>query len=116
MSLFKFFKQESKDGRSPEQIIRRIIEYMPDFYVGLQPFKNSVEFVERHELHLAAKSLIELADKTGHYFSEDFWSGLADATALLKMHKESKYCQGQIIRNKERNRMGNIIWLDNYKN
>jgi hypothetical protein len=84
---------------SPEQTMRRLIEYMPEFYKTQRQYINCIDFLEHREWELALDSLIELADETGHYFSEDYWLGLADSAEKMKLSKESSYCRQQIKRN-----------------
>lgn len=84
---------------SPEQTMRRLIEYMPEFYKTHRQYINCVDFLEHREWELALDSLIELADETGHYFSEDYWIGLADSAEKMKLSKKSNYCRQQIKRN-----------------
>lgn len=98
MKLFNFFNRPQK---TPEQIIRRIIDYMPDFYKSHRQFINSVEFLEHNELELALDSLVELADETEHYFSEDFWLGLADSADKMGLSEKANYCRKQIKRNEQ---------------
>jgi hypothetical protein len=84
---------------SPEQTMRRLIEYMPEFYKTQRQYINCIDFLEHREWELALDSLIELADETGHYFSEDYWIGLADSAEKMKLSKKSSYCRQQIKRN-----------------
>ena len=101
MKLFNFIKKQLKTDFSPEQTLRRLVEYMPDFYRTRRQFINCVEFLENREWELALDSLIELADETEHYFSEDFWLGLAEAADKMILTDKSKYCRNQIKRNEE---------------
>lgn len=84
---------------SPEQTLRRLIEYMPEFYKTQRQYINCVDFIEHREWELALDSLIELAEETGHYFSEDYWIGLAVSAEKMKLSKKSNYCRQQIKRN-----------------
>ena len=101
VKLFNFIKRQPKTDFSPEQTLRRLVDYMPDFYRTHRQFINCVEFLENRELELALDSLIELADETEHYFSEDFWLELADAADKMVLTDKSKYCRNQIKRNEE---------------
>ena len=92
VKLFNFIKRQPKTDFSPEQTIRRSVEYMPDFYKTQRQFVNCVEFLENREWELALDSLIELADETGHYFSEQFWLGLADAADKMDLTEKVNYC------------------------
>jgi hypothetical protein len=84
---------------SPEQTIRRMISYMPEFYKTHRQFENCTEFLANGEWGLALESLIELADETEHYFSEDFWKALIEASDKMKLEQSAKYCRQQILRN-----------------
>jgi hypothetical protein len=97
--LFDFIKRKQEMDFSPEQTMRRLIEYMPEFYKTHRQYINCVDFLEHREWELALDSLIELADETGHYFSEDYWIGLADSAEKMKLSKKSNYCRQQIKRN-----------------
>ncbi|TCC89194.1 hypothetical protein EZ428_15950 [Pedobacter frigiditerrae] len=99
LKLFNFIKRQPKTDFSPEQTIRRLVDYMPDFYKTHSQFINCVEFLDNREWELALDSLIELANETEHYFSEDFWLGLADAADKMDLTDEAKYCRKQINRN-----------------
>jgi len=101
VQLFNFIKRQPKTDFSPEQTLRRLVNYMPDFYRTHRQFINCVDFLENREWELALDSLIELAEETEHYFSEDFWLGLADAADKMVLTVKSKYCRNQIKRNEE---------------
>ena len=99
LKLFNFIKQQPETDFSPEQTIRRLVDYMPDFYKTHRRFINCVEFLDNREWELALDSLIELANETEHYFSEDFWLGLADSADKMGLTDKAKYCRKQINRN-----------------
>jgi len=99
VQLFNFKKRKQKVEFSPEQTMRRLIEYMPDYYKTHHQYINSVEFLENREWELVLDSLIALADETGHYFSEDYWNGLADSADNMNLNKKRNYCRQQIRRN-----------------
>lgn len=101
MSLFNSFKRSQKTDITPEQTIRRLIDYMPGFYKSHRQFINAVEFLEHREWGLALDSLVELANETEHYFSEDFWLGLADAADKMQLREQASYCRKQIERNEQ---------------
>lgn len=84
---------------SPEQTIINLVDYMPEFYKTHKEFIDCVEFLENREWELALDSLIELSDETGHYFAEDFWLGLADASKKMNLIEKAIYCRKQIKRN-----------------
>jgi hypothetical protein len=86
---------------SPEQIIKCMVEYMPEFYTAHKQFKDCVEFLKHLELELALKSLINLTVETEHYFSEEFWLALAYAADKMNITSESDYCRQQIQRNEK---------------
>ncbi len=99
MKLFNLFKRKQSIESTPKQIIKRLVEYMPDFYKTDRQFIDCVEFLEYNEWGLALDSLIQLADETGHYFSEDFWVELAKAADSMELKVERDYCRMQIKRN-----------------
>jgi hypothetical protein len=101
VNLFNFIKRQPKTDTSPEQTIKRLVDYMPEFYGTHRQFINCVEFLDNREWELALDSLIELADETEHYFSEDFWLGLADAGDKMDLKDKANYCRKQIKRNEK---------------
>ncbi len=80
---------------SPKKIIKRMIDYIPEFYKNHRQFQNSIEFYGKNEFGLALESLVELADETEHYFSEEFWTELGKAANIMGMDKVSSYCKKQ---------------------
>lgn len=97
--LFNYIKRKPIVKSSPEQTLWRLIDYMPDYYKTQQQYLNCVDFLEHRELELALESLIALADESGHYFSEDYWLGLADSADKINLNKKSNFCRQQIRRN-----------------
>jgi hypothetical protein len=81
--------------------MRRLVDYMPDFYRTHRQFTSCVESLDNRECELALNSLIKLADETGHYFAEDFWFELADAADKIGLTNKSNYCRQQIKRNEK---------------
>lgn len=79
--------------------LRLTQEYVPEFYRSSRHFKSSQEFLNNNELGLALESLIEMADESGHYFSETFWTNLSACAEKMKMTQQAYYCRQQIIRN-----------------
>jgi len=74
---------------------------LPSVYNDHRQLKNSNDFLQQNELGLALDSLIELAEETGHYFSDKFWLDLADAADKMEMNEERDFCRQQ-IRNTEK--------------
>jgi hypothetical protein len=101
VKFFDFIKRHQKTDLKPEQTIRRLVDYMPDFYRTHKQFIDCVEFLEHREWGLALDSLIELANETEHYFSEDFWLGLTDAADKMGLTDKANYCRKQIKRNEK---------------
>ncbi len=101
VKLLKCMKRNDKSNLSPEQTIRRLLDYMPDFYRTHRQFINSTEFLDHREWELALDSLIELTVETEHYFSEHFWLGLADAADKMELSDKAVYCRKQVRRNEK---------------
>jgi len=57
--------------------------------------------LKHNEWGLALDTLIEMADESGHYFSEDFWFDLATCADKMQMTQQAEYCRQQIIKNKK---------------
>jgi hypothetical protein len=87
--------------------MRVLVDDLPEHYKTYQQFKNYIEFLEHNEWGLALESLIELADESGHFFSEDFWLGLSNAAHKMKMKRQANYCRDQS--NKTKQKMSWII-------
>lgn len=91
--------KKSTPIKSPKEIIRHIIDYMPDFYKDQRQFIFCADYFKHKEWELALDSLIELADETGHYFSVDFWNSISIAAYQMDMKNAVKQCEQQILRN-----------------
>ncbi|MEJ7684444.1 MAG: hypothetical protein WKG06_42680 [Segetibacter sp.] len=50
---------------------------------------------------LALETLIEMADESGHYFSEDFWLNLATCADKMQQTQQAEYCRQQILKNEK---------------
>jgi hypothetical protein len=85
--------------RTPEQTVELLLAYMPNFYKTHQQYLNCVEYFEKKEWAIALDSLIELANESGHYFSEDYWLALANAADKMNLPDKAAYCRQQIERN-----------------
>lgn len=99
MKILNFFKRQQITYYSPEQTISRLVDYMPEFYRTHRQFIDCVDFLENREWELALDSLIELADETGHYFSEEFWVELANSADKMNLTDKADCCRKQIKRN-----------------
>ena len=99
-SIFKKRKTELQDLK-PAAILRLTQEFVPEFYKDIEQFKESKEFLENNEWGLALDTLIEMADESGHYFSEDFWLNLAICADKMQMTQQAEYCRQQITRNEK---------------
>lgn len=100
MGLFDFLKIKTTTTLTPEQTMSVLVEDLPEHYKTFRQFKNYIEFLEHNELGLALESLIELANESGHFFSEDFWLGLANSADTMKMKKQVNYCKDQTKKTK----------------
>jgi len=99
MGLFNFIKKKKQESISPEKILQRLVEYMPDEYTEQRQFINCKEYLKANELGLAVDSLIELTSETGHYFSEEFWQELKKAAKEMNMESAVDYSDRQLKRN-----------------
>lgn len=105
MGIFNFFRKKKEVITNvseclPDDIIKRVAEYVPDFYMDSDQYKACLSHIKDNAFEDALKDLIELADKSGHYFSEEFWNELSDAAVKMNMINEAEYCKLQIERNK----------------
>jgi len=101
MSIFSIFKKRKTEPHNlpPAAILRLTQEYVPEFYRNSKHYKDSKEFLAHNEWGLALESLIEMANESGHYFSETFWLNLSTCAGKMQMNKEADYCHQQILRN-----------------
>jgi len=103
MKLFGIFKNTDPKPlkRNPKEELRYLIDYIPDFYKNQRQYKNAIEFLDHHEFSLVLESLIELADETGHYFSEEFWERIAASAKAMNLVELAVYSLNQIERNQQ---------------
>lgn len=103
MKIFSIFKKRKPEPNelTPVAILRLTQEYVPDFYKDNSHFIESKEFLDYNEWGLALESLIEMADESGHYFSEDFWFDLAICADKMQMTEHANFCRKQILKNEE---------------
>jgi hypothetical protein len=96
LKLFNFIQKNQSTDKTPNQIIKNLIDYLPAVYSNHRQLKNSNDFLQQNELGLALDSLLELTEETGHYFSDKYWLDLADAADKMEMNKERDFCRQQI--------------------
>jgi len=103
MNIFSIFKKRKTQPQelTPAAILRLTQEYVPEFYKDTNHFKESKEFLNHNEWGLALESFIEMADESGHFFSEYFWLDLANCADKMQMTQQAEYCRQQIIRNEK---------------
>ena len=86
---------------TPAAILRLTQAYVPEFYKDSEQFKESKEFLDHNEWGLGLESLIEMADESGDYFSEDFWHDLATCADKMQMAQQADYCRQQVIKSEK---------------
>ena len=103
MNIFSIFKKRKTEPQelTPAAILRLTQEYIPELYKDSEHFKESKDFLKHNEWGLALDTLIEMADESGHYFSEDFWLNLAICADKMQLTKQAEYCRQQLIRNEK---------------
>jgi hypothetical protein len=103
MNIFSIFKKRKTEPSelTPAAILRLTQEYVPEFYMDSEKFKESKDFLKHNEWGLALDTLIEMADESGHYFSEDFWFNLATCADKMQMTQQSEFCRQQMVRNEK---------------
>lgn len=90
---------------NPPQIFQRLMDYLPEHHTKSKIYGHIEMHMRTRQWEWALLSLIELADKSGHYFSEEYWLSLADAAKQLGKPDKETYCKAQIARNREELRM-----------
>ena len=93
-------KEQHVSPISPQKQLQYIIDYIPEFYKDERQYISALEFLSYNEWALALESLVELANETGHYFSEDFWNRITDLAGQLNLSESKAHCLEQIQRNK----------------
>jgi hypothetical protein len=103
MNVFSIFKKRRTEppNMTPATILRLTQEYVPEFYRSSKHFKDSEEFLEHNEWGLALDSLIEMAEESGHYFSQTFWLDLATCADKMQMTEQANYCRQQIAKTEQ---------------
>lgn len=81
--------------KSPEQSIRRLMEYIPHSYQLHQQMVFCKEFLEHNEWELAFDSLIELANEMQHPFPGDFWNEMAEVATKMELNEKADFCNRQ---------------------
>ena len=101
MNIFSIFKKRKTEPSelTPAAILRLTQDYVPEFYKDSEQFKESKNCLKHNEWGLALDNLIEMADESGHYFSEDFWLNLATCADKMQMTPQAEYCKQQIMKN-----------------
>lgn len=87
-------------GKSMKEVLSEVAEFIPDRYKNDRQFINFQQFIEHYEWGLALESLVELADESGHFFSDAFWIDLSNCAKEMSMFSIADYCSQQILRNK----------------
>ncbi len=87
---------------TPVAILQLTQQYVPEFYRDSQRFKDSIDFLNNNEWGLALDSLIEMADESGHYFSETFWLDLSICADKMKLIQQAEYCRQQVFKNERK--------------
>lgn len=90
---------------SPSQIFQRLIDYLPEVHLSHRVFGHVQMHMRTRQWEWVLLSLIELADKSGHYFSEEYWLSLAAAARQLDKPDKEAYCKAQVARNREEVKM-----------
>lgn len=98
LGIFDFIKPK-KEQKTSEEILQRLLDYMPNVHMQGKEFTNCVAHVKRGEYILAVDSLIELTSGTNHYFSNEFWKELLKVCTELKLPGQALYCGKQLVRN-----------------
>ncbi|MEN9346699.1 MAG: hypothetical protein RLZZ77_210 [Bacteroidota bacterium] len=96
MGLFDFFKRKRDTEQTLEQVIRDVMDDIPDVYRTNALFIESEEFFYQQEWGVTIDSLIQLASDSGHFFSDHFWLGLADAAQKIDRVEQANHCIKQV--------------------
>lgn len=77
--------------------INQILSSLPEIYLKHQQIIIARNYLDHSEWVLALESIIEMTQKTGHLFSQDFWLELKDIAQLLNQGKTAEYCHAQML-------------------
>ncbi len=104
---FNLFRRKNKSlnvlplkENSLREALDKVAELIPDRYKNEQQFINFLQFIEHEDWSHALESLVGLADKSGHFFSDAFWMNLSNCARGISMLSLADYCSQQILRNK----------------
>lgn len=100
-SLFRADKRKSREEFGPDMILTEVLEYTPELYKSSTHFTEASGFLADRKWDLALNSLVELAEESGHYFSEDFWLNLALCANKINQPSRKEHCHRQIERIKK---------------
>ncbi|GGH83248.1 hypothetical protein HNQ91_006011 [Filimonas zeae] len=97
-TLFRAGNRRSREESGPDVILSEVLEYTPELYKTSTHFSAASSFLINQNWELALNSLVQLAEESGHYFSEDFWLNLALCANKINQPARTDHCRRQIER------------------
>lgn len=73
-----------------------MLDYIPEYYETHDAFVESRSRLNQDDLRGSLEKLIDLTKAFDHYFSAEFWSGLAAAATKLGMENQAVFCHAQM--------------------
>jgi hypothetical protein len=97
-TFFRAGKRRTREESGPDSILSEVLEYTPELYKSSTHFTQASNFLTNQKWDLALNSIVELAEESGHYFSEDFWLSLALCANKINQPSRKEHCHRQIER------------------
>lgn len=88
---------EVHNSFSANRQMNKVLKNLPEIYHKRQEIIIAKNFMELGESFLALDSIIEMAVKTGHLFSQNFWLDLKDIAKSLNQPKIAQECHEQML-------------------
>lgn len=84
-------------SHSMEMHITGVLKNLPQTYHKHQQIIIAKNYLQHAEWALALESIVEMANKTGHLFSQEFWMDLKDIAQNLNQPKIAEHCHEQML-------------------
>lgn len=86
-----------------EKLLEQCIEFIPAHFRKDADYAAAVAYLSHGQFDLAVRKLVQLADKPGFFFNNDYWLELKQVAGKLGMEEESRKCDEKLEDNTEHN-------------
>ena len=83
------------------ELLQDLLDHTPAIYHSQGAFMECIEFFRKEDWESTIDSFIELTEATKHYFSDEFWNKLRQASKQMGLKNQVEYCKQQLLRNSE---------------